>query len=428
MYINSNTKYSGLLSIIFILTVTLMQISCNKTEGIDSSSACYESNEICDGVDNNCNGEIDEANVCPDIKWNFNTDDKIKSSAAIDLDGNLYFGSSSGKLFSLKPDGTKRWEFLTNGKILSSPAVIKGTVYVGSTDGFLYAIDSYGDQVWKYYTGKEIVSSVSIGSDGSVYIGTLAHTGSQNAALYALNPNGKVKWVKAFHRGNIYSSPSIAADGTIYITLAMEDNDSSYGKIYAYDSNGYELWKFRSDYPIFSSPSIGLDGTVYLLSSNLYAITPDGVLKWKFECNTLISSFVSPVISEDETIYFPGYNVLYAVNSDGILEWKIKTDNIMITTPAIDSNGTIYIGTLSDESNQDGDFYAINKSGNFKWQMKTYMGVGTWSSPTIAPDGTLFVGTENNSMLAIKTDSYGLANSSWPKFRGNYRNTGNIAF
>ena len=41
---------------------------------------------------------------------------------------------------NLNPDGTCKWSFLTDGPIVSSPAIgPDGNVYVGSEDGHLYA-------------------------------------------------------------------------------------------------------------------------------------------------------------------------------------------------------------------------------------------------------------------------------------------------
>lgn len=55
---------------------------------------------------------------------------------------------------------------------------------------------------------------------------------------------------------------------------------------------------------------------------------------------------------------------------------------------------------------------------------------GAWgpisSSPAIEKNGTLYVGCVDNYVYAIKTQSYGLMNSSWPKFRGNDKNSGNL--
>ena len=34
-----------------------------------------------------------------------------------------------------------KWKFHTDGRVFSSPAVVKDTVYFGSTDHYLYAVD-----------------------------------------------------------------------------------------------------------------------------------------------------------------------------------------------------------------------------------------------------------------------------------------------
>jgi hypothetical protein len=46
------------------------------------------------------------------------------------------------------------------------------------------------------------------------------------------------------------------------------------------------------------------------------------------------------------------------------------------------------------------------------------------SSPAIGSDGTIYVGSNDGNLYAIYSDSSGLASSSWPKFRHDERNTG----
>ena len=46
------------------------------------------------------------------------------------------------------------------------------------------------------------------------------------------------------------------------------------------------------------------------------------------------------------------------------------------------------------------------------------------SSPAIGPDGTVYVGSEDKKLYAIKTDSKGLAKSSWPMRGQNPQHTG----
>src|ERR1700749_4777907 len=56
-----------------------------------------------------------------------------------------------------------KWQFHTDGQVVSSPAVTGDTVYVGSTDHFLYAIDrNSGAQKWKFKSEGRITSSPAV--------------------------------------------------------------------------------------------------------------------------------------------------------------------------------------------------------------------------------------------------------------------------
>ncbi|GAH26332.1 unnamed protein product, partial [marine sediment metagenome] len=64
--------------------------------------------------------------------------------------GTLYIGSFDKKLYALSTDdGSKRWEFETEGAITSTPLVYDGVVYIGSFDRYFYAIDATnGSLIW----------------------------------------------------------------------------------------------------------------------------------------------------------------------------------------------------------------------------------------------------------------------------------------
>ena len=47
-----------------------------------------------------------------------------------------------------------------------------------------------------------------------------------------------------------------------------------------------------------------------------------------------------------------------------------------------------------------------------------------FSSPAIGSDGTVYVGSEDNKLYAIKTDSKGPAKSPWPMRGQNAQHTG----
>ena len=56
------------------------------------------------------------------------------------------------------------------------------------------------------------------------------------------------------------------------------------------------------------------------------------------------------------------------------------------------------------------------------WEFETGGDVG--SSPAIGSDGTMYIGSLGNKLYAIKTDSKGLAKSPWPMLGQNARHTG----
>ena len=58
------------------------------------------------------------------------------------------------------------------------------------------------------------------------------------------------------------------------------------------------------------------------------------------------------------------------------------------------------------------------------WEFKT--GGFVQSSPAIGSDGTVYVGSWDNKLYAIKTDSKGLAKSPWPMRGQNARHTGRV--
>ena len=64
------------------------------------------------------------------------------------------------------------------------------------------------------------------------------------------------------------------------------------------------------------------------------------------------------------------------------------------------------------------------KHERFLWEFKTGSYVN--SSPAIGSDGTVYVGSYDKKLYAIKTDSKGLAKSPWPMRGQNPQHTGRV--
>jgi len=67
------------------------------------------------------------------------------------------------------------------------------------------------------------------------------------------------------------------------------------------------------------------------------------------------------------------------------LKWQFETGGSVYSSPAIGSDGMVYVGSYDD------NLYAINPDGSMKWKFMT----GSWvsSSPVISSDGTVYVGS-----------------------------------
>jgi hypothetical protein len=64
---------------------------------------------------------------------------------------------------------------------------------------------------------------------------------------------------------------------------------------------------------------------------------------------------------------------------------------------------------------------ALRPDSAIAWTFNLGGGAG---SPTLGPDGMLYVSAADGSLWAIPTPSRGLASSSWPMFHRDVRHTG----
>ena len=110
---------------------------------------------------------------------------------------------------------------------------------------------------------------------------------------------------------------------------------------------------------------------------------------WSYDFDKSMDT--SPAIGSDGTIYVGGSyekirEYLFAINPDGSYKWKYKTNGLIdLCCPAIAEDGTIYIGSWDDS------LHAVNPDGTRKWKFNS--GQSIYSSPAIADDGTIYFGT-----------------------------------
>ena len=216
--------------------------------------------------------------------------------------------------------------------------------------------------------------------------------------------NGRVKW--RFQADSLYilQRPAVGADGTVVF------HDSS-GNVYALKPDGSLKWIFKTRVFAAGPPSIGLDGTVYVAdSSTITAIKPNGSLKWTFtEPPGGQGVIAGPTVGPDGNIYavtdIGGLGAL-ALSPAGQLLWSNSGDPVMAEQGQLGvemSFGPSHPGGAIDQfyvafddfgSSERNHMYAFSLTGEQVWTIPLFMTKSDMMQqerPIVGPDGTVFL-------------------------------------
>jgi outer membrane protein assembly factor BamB len=301
-------------------------------------------------------------------------------------------GRSPFKVPARRPDIA--WSYETRGAVTSSPVIASdGSVMVGSHDGELHVVSREGKSLWRFSTGDMIFSSPALFRGGVAYIG------SDDDHLYALDLTARrALWrfrVGACPRSlgvgpdasrcDADAGPTVGANGVIY---------TGGDAVYAINPDGTLRWRFTTGGHVSSAPALLPDGTAVAGSQDnlVYAIAPDGTKRWDFRAGNDVES--APSIGDDGTIYVGSDDEkLYALSPTGTLLWAFNTGGDIRASPAIGTDGTIYVGAF------DALMYAIRRDGTLAWTFRT--GDRIVSSALVDAEGTILFGSQDDRLYAL---------------------------
>lgn len=291
----------------------------------------------------------------------------IFSSPAVDDNGNVYMivrdlqSEADRNLYtiSVSADGSLRWAVpvATPGSNLyaTTPAIAAdGSIFIAHRDGKVGSLTPDGEYTEYPSTGlSNITSGVAISRSGMVYV-----TGGNSLGLFGYNPSTDVSWTYNTNFGGASSAligalksttVAIGADGTVY---SVSDATSG-GIIFAVDGvTGAEKWAYTTVGAIpDGGVALGADGTVYASggeylastpSAGIYAINPDGTLKWHYPSTAAVQT--SPIVDSRGYIHFVDAEATYYVlTAEGELFSSLSLGDACASSPVMDANGNLYV-------------------------------------------------------------------------------------
>jgi outer membrane protein assembly factor BamB len=292
-----------------------------------------------------------------------------RSSPAVAADGTIYIGGRDNDLWSVLPDGTTQWQFhiQTDGDVTTSPLVgmLDGLIYMGSDSlsaGYFYAMrpGPVADPAWLFVLGGGLRNvSPALSHDGSVVYVT--SSGYQLHAIDALT--GLEIWRTSLERrrngarGPNYT-PVVGDDGTIYVGL-----DEG---LFAVNPDGSVRWRYPTGRRrIFSPPALGADGTLFFGAARrtdgmFFAVSADGELRWSAPVTGRLVN-TAPVVDGEGTVYLAADRTLWAFHPEGDgnggpdVKWTLSR----FSRRVFDSGTVIGPGRTLYQGSRDTWLYAI---------------------------------------------------------------------
>jgi hypothetical protein len=345
------------------------------------------------------------------IKWILSLDSKQNNNfaPAIGRNGTIYFGATSdinnSKIYAINPNGTKKWEYdISNSTNIYQALIIDSNENIiftveqvnqpssTSNNVILYSITRNKQLNWSYNLGNKnnstqqpFFNGTSIDNTGNIYI-TQNLTENQDTVgvLTILNSNGNLLAKYISNNGRYFGCPVINNNlSKLYIlanfntTVTLEIFNLPYN-----GSNPIIKSINTNKFVVASGLSIDSNNNLYFkvnYNNFVYLISTDSIGNKRFELlfnnyiynnipATISISGGTPIIGGDDTIYMSIIyyfnsvslyvkSVMYAINFNGTIKWsKLMSNslnyNVVLNTPVIGSDGTLYASLLSSDNLQ----------------------------------------------------------------------------
>jgi outer membrane protein assembly factor BamB len=297
--------------------------------------------------------------------WTFLTDNPWANVAGptITDDGTIYFSSIGGGLYALNPDGTLKWnnkKFTYTYFTRYIPVGKNHNLYLHWIDTLFVVEPENGNIIDSIYTPKISDTEVvfSTGGDTIFYFSGLIQTPDPKA-LNAITLQGEYLWsIELYNYTHSWGTPLVDNANRIYF-YATDNLSEQF--LCCVNPNGTISWKYpleNAGYQNYSSPTMDRNGNVIFQTNTddtgyINSIDYYGNFNWKVSLGDIYNGAIIDhglVCDAAGKIYCGSTSGLqtyfWCIDSDGKILWKLDLEGYEYnTSPAIGSDGTLYIGT-----------------------------------------------------------------------------------
>jgi polysaccharide biosynthesis protein PslG len=316
--------------------------------------------------------------------WAVRTLGGIRGALAVVPGGSIYYGTRYGTIHAVAQGGGERWSVETSGPVRNPPASAPdGTLYVGDNHGHVLALTPEGRQRWRVVLGR------GIGLRGAPQLAPdalyLAHSGGE---ALRLSLDGEIEWRAPLGAAG---APPLLVDDLLYVPTEA-------GTVLALEvQTGAPRWRSSPGRPIVARPLIA-DGLLIVADSAGYlsALDPaDGTLRWERQVVQPAAgqdprtslTIGGPLLSPDgQTIYLAARDgSLHALDRQGRERWQTRVDGQIVGSPTLGPDGQLFVAT------NDSRLIALDSEGRQRWEAQ--LDGEARGGPLFTPDGDMVVGT-----------------------------------
>jgi outer membrane protein assembly factor BamB len=254
-----------------------------------------------------------------------------------------------------------------------------------------------GTVAWRFEVLANYISHrADVAADGTVYFN------DSSGFLYALNPNGSLKWVYDGQSVGSAGPTVVGRDGTIYFGLS-----SPAAAIHAVNPDGTRKWVFPApdSQGVIGGPGIGPDGNVYAVFDlggdlGVVSLTPAGILRW----NNLGNPRVAEYGQLGRELVFGGGNVYFTSTYYGDIygfELASGTQRFVNNSGRADQaaasrNGALFVPI-------DLQLNTYDRNGQFRWSFFDNVNPPTndLTAPDLGPDGNLYINRNLSELYSL---------------------------